>query len=40
MLADDVGVNVARVDIQVGTQSLLEACGVQHSTGAQNMALG
>ena len=40
MLADDVGMDVTRVDIQVSTQSLLEARGVQHGTGAQNVALG
>ena len=40
MLAHNVRVDVARVDIQVLTEHVLEAGGVQNGTGADDVALG
>ena len=40
VLTHDIGLNVARVNLDVGTKHLLQATGVEHGTGADDMALG
>ena len=40
MLAHDVSLDVARVNLDVGAQHLLQTTGVEHGTGADNVTLG
>ena len=40
VLAHDIGLDIARVDLNVGTKHLLQTTGVEHGTGADDMALG
>lgn len=40
VLTHDVGLNVARVNLDVSAEHLLQTAGVEHGTGADDMALG
>ena len=40
MLAHDVGLDIARVDLDVGAEHLLQTAGVEHGAGADDVALG
>ena len=40
VLTHDIGLDIARVDLNVGTKHLLQTAGVEHGTGADDMALG
>ena len=40
VLAHDVGLNVARVDLDVGAEHLLQATSIEHGAGTDDVALG
>ena len=40
MLTHDIGLNVARVNLDVGAKHLLQTAGVEHGTGTDDVALG
>ena len=40
MLTHDIGLDIARVDLDVGTKHLLQTAGVEHGTGTDDVALG
>ena len=40
VLAHDIGLDIARVNLDVGTKHLLQTASVEHGTGADDMALG
>ena len=40
VLAHDIGLDIARVNLDVGTKHLLQTASVEHGAGADDMALG
>ena len=40
VLTHDIGLNVARVNLDVGAKHLLQTAGVEYGAGADDMALG
>ena len=40
VLAHDIGLDIARVNLDVSAEHLLQAAGVEHGTGTDDVALG
>ena len=40
VLAHDIGLDIARVNLDVGTKHLLQTASVEHGAGADDVALG